>query len=556
MHTSIKLETPCEFINITPLNPLISKCQIKVCYVSDQPNRNKSIITKDTARQIANSLPGSPIVGYYNEQIGDFEEHNTTISISNGRFQMKDGTRPYGFVDLGARCWFQKFLDDGINEHEYLMTEGYLWTGQYPETKRILEKGNNQSMELDKNLIDAQWTKDSNGKPQFFIINEAIVSKLCILGEDCEPCFEGSNITNVQFSFEDSFKEQLFSMMNELKELLNKGGAQVFTTYAVTVGDSLWQALYSYAKENNYGKIEAVLKDGDQCFAVLKDANDVVYRLDFSVNNDEYSFAENVVAMENYTPAEEPQFSLADVEAFEVQFKQNKKTQEEDAEKDSKSDDEDASKDDKSKEDNATGEDEGDATQTDDEEDDKKKDKKTKFKKEEDKNPKSQEDDSDNKKDDDSAENEDNVKEDDEEEDKKKKATYSLDAIPEYVELSTQYSELKSDYDNLVAELEPLKQFKLETERKQKQDMIQNEFYMLSDEDKQDVVAHIDEYSLDEIESKLSVICVRNKVSFAALDNEDQHNEVTTYNLGGNLFQDESTPAWVQAVLDTAKTLN
>ena len=41
MHTSVKLDCPVEFINITPLNPLISKCQIKVCYVSDEPNRNR-----------------------------------------------------------------------------------------------------------------------------------------------------------------------------------------------------------------------------------------------------------------------------------------------------------------------------------------------------------------------------------------------------------------------------------------------------------------------------------------------------------------------------------
>ena len=39
-------------------------------------------------------------------------------------------------------------------------------------------------------------------------------------------------------------------------------------------------------------------------------------------------------------------------------------------------------------------------------------------------------------------------------------------------------------------------------------------FYMLSDEDKKDVVANIDTYSLDDIEAKLSIICVRNKVSF------------------------------------------
>ena len=71
-------------------------------------------------------------------------------------------------------------------------------------------------MELDEKLIDAHWTKDDNGKPQFFIINEAIISKLCILGEECEPCFEGSQITKVQFSFENSFEEKLFSMMKEV----------------------------------------------------------------------------------------------------------------------------------------------------------------------------------------------------------------------------------------------------------------------------------------------------------------------------------------------------
>ena len=59
MHTSIKLDTPIEFINITPLNPLISKCQIKVCYVGQDPNRNNTVITKEVATEIGRKLPGS-----------------------------------------------------------------------------------------------------------------------------------------------------------------------------------------------------------------------------------------------------------------------------------------------------------------------------------------------------------------------------------------------------------------------------------------------------------------------------------------------------------------
>ena len=106
MHSSIRLNTPIEFINVTPVNPLISKCQIKVCWVGDEPNRNRSIITKEVAKEMANSLPGSPIVGFYNEEAGDFEEHNREFSITNGKIVMKDTTRPYGFVDLGAKVWF------------------------------------------------------------------------------------------------------------------------------------------------------------------------------------------------------------------------------------------------------------------------------------------------------------------------------------------------------------------------------------------------------------------------------------------------------------------
>lgn len=216
---SVRLNTPVELVNITPLsNPLISKCQIKVCYVGEQPNRNKSIITKEVATQMAQTLPGSPIVGFYNEEKGDFEGHERELVIDEDNLYFKDITRPYGFVDLGAKVWFEKFSDDGI-EHEYLMTEGYLWTGQYPETQRIIDKGNNQSMELDTNLTTGAWAGLSDDDMDFFIINEAVISKLCILGEDVEPCFEGAGIEKYQFSFDDSFKNQLFSLMNDIKSI-------------------------------------------------------------------------------------------------------------------------------------------------------------------------------------------------------------------------------------------------------------------------------------------------------------------------------------------------
>ena len=527
MHKSVKLTTPCEFINVEPLNPLISKCQIKVCYVGEQPNRNKSVITKEVATKMANSLPGSPIVGYFNDNKKDFEEHNRTIEISNGKFEMKDTTKPYGFVPTDAKVWFQKYQDDDTVIREYLCTEGYLWTGQYPECQRIIDKGNNQSMELDTERIDAYWTKDENEKPQFFIINEAIVSKLCILGEDCEPCFEGASVTKpeteIKFSLGDDFKEQLFSMMQEIKDLLvdnKEGGARVFTRYSVEIGDSLWNALYSHVYKTY--SIEEVCEDGDQKFAILKDSEGNFSRLDFSLAEDgTVTFAEEVSAIE-YTSAEEAQFSAEAVEAFVAEFKKKEEEDKKDKNPEDDSEDKSGKSDNSNSEDNSEG-DKSDSSKSDDKEKDDKKD--------------------------------------DEEDEKKKKGKFSLEEIPEYVELSTKFSELESKYNALVAErdslqaqLQPLVEFKANAERTQKEDMIKS-FYMLSDEDKADVVANIDTYSLDDIEAKLSILCVRNKVSFNLDDDKDSKKDPMVYNLGGSIEDDASTPAWVKAAIKTAEKL-
>ena len=445
-HVSIPVEMSCEFINVVPMNPLISKCQIKVCYVGQQPNRNKSVITKEVAARMANSLPGSPIVGFYNEETGDFEEHNREIYFEDGKIKLKDTTRPYGFVDIGAKCWFQKFLDDGI-EHEYLMTEGYIWTGQYPESKRVIEKGNNQSMELDEDHTDAFWANVNNLKGKFFIINDSVFSKLCILGEDYEPCFEGSNISGVQYSFDDTFNQRMYSMMKEVSKYINKGGETMPNTDEVL-------------------EVAQVEKS-------------------------------------------------ATADSTDVEFKKK------DEDKEDKPED---------KEDKKEGESEASSSES----------------KEEDK--------AEDKSSDDEEEDEDEKKK------KDKKAKYVLDEIPEYVELSNNYSLLIAERDNLnqqvadlQAQIDSLTEFKNQAERKDKEAMI-NSFYMLSDAEKADVVENIDKYSVEDIEAKLSVICVRNKVNFNLEDDKEEESTPLTFNLD-ETNTDSAVPAWVKAVLETSKDL-
>lgn len=439
VHSSVKLSAPIELLNVTPVNPLISKCQIKVCYVGEQPNRNRSVITKEVATEMAKSLPGSPIVGFFNKENGDFEGHNRELVIEDEQCYFKDTTKPYGFVDLTAPVWFEKYLDDGV-EHEYLCTEGYLWTGQYPEASRVLTRGNNQSMELDDSLTHGDWSINDNGELDFFIINEAIISKLCILGEDVEPCFEGASVTKVQYSFDDKFKNELFSLVEQMKKILQEGGTSVENNLKDEVLEET--------------KVEEEVKPSEEFEAEEIPA--------------EESVAEEVIE-EEAVSEEAPEEEVKEEEAPEA------------------------------------------------------------------------------------------IEEEVKDEEEAVKA-YNLEEVVEYAELTAKYSaleaeteSLKASLDSANAELAELKEFKYNVERKEKEAMI-NSFYMLSDEDKKDVVENIDSYSLDEIEAKLSVICVRNKVSFDLEGNKDNATEsaATTYSLDDSA-EDLSTPAWVKAVRSVAK---
>jgi len=117
-----------EFVNITSISPLVSKCEVKVLYVGE--NRNRSIISKEVALEMAQSLPGCPIVGYYIENKEDFGDHGEQVIIDGEGVKFNKLTKPYGFVAPDSKIWFQKFEDTddfgNVIVREYLMTEGYL----------------------------------------------------------------------------------------------------------------------------------------------------------------------------------------------------------------------------------------------------------------------------------------------------------------------------------------------------------------------------------------------------------------------------------------------
>ena len=441
-HQSIATISSPEFINLQPLdvNPLMSKCEIKVLYIGE--NRNRSYISKEVATQMARTLRGAPIVGYYKENKEDFADHGEQMVWDDQGIHFNVLTKPYGFVAPDARVWFQKFndSDDFGNEiqREYLMTTGYLWTGQFEEVQSVIDEGKPQSMELDENSLDGHWATNVKNNMEFFIINDAIFTKLCILGDDTEPCFEGASVTapNVSANFsktiDDNFKKTLFSMMKDLQDAL-KGGYIMEQEVKLPVDE------YTEEIQDNVEPSEPVVEESPQVEESLE------------------------------TPEETFEKTEEEKEEPEVEFKEDKKQEQEDKE-DSQQEQED--------------------------------------------------------------------KEEDDDNEKK----YSL-LEQQYNELSTQYEQLKTDYEALV-------EFKNQVENEKKDALINEDFYMLSKEDKKEIIENKEKYSLEEIKAKLAVICFEKKVNFNS-ENQDEietnkeQEVITTFSYSE---EDSYLPDWVKGV--------
>ena len=449
MHKSVATINSPEFINLQPLdiNPLMSACEIKVLYIG--ANRNRSYITKEVATDMAKTLRGAPIVGYYRQEKEDFRDHGREVIIDDEGIKFNCKTVPYGFVSPDAQVWFQEFEDTNefgeVTTREYLMTTGYLWTGQFEECKSAVESdGKPQSMELDEATIQGKWETNSKGM-DFFIINDAIFSKLCILGDDIEPCFEGASVTapNVSASFtkvDDTFRQTLFTMMQELKTALGGGQQMIEPIVENSVVEE--PIVEPEASENpSFAASQEPVVEDAPVLAEEPVTEPIVEEPVVEPVADPEPVAEP-------TPVDpEP----APAPSIEEQFT---------------------------------------ALQAD------------------------------------------------------------------YTDLQSRFSTLETEYNNLQSQFSTLKtahaelvEFKRQSDDAKKDEMI-GKFHMLSDDDKAEVISNKANYTVEEIEEKLSVICFRKKVNFELEDNSKNDIKIeqpaVTFNMS-NLGA-ASKPDWLKAV--------
>lgn len=322
-NTSVATIAAPEFVNLAEdaLNPGISKADVKVLYLGE--NRNGSFINKETAMKMSETLRACPIVGAYRKDIDDFGDHGEIIHIENGEITFDCATVPYGFVAPDAKVWFKEFTDydefgNTVNR-EYLMTTAYLWTGQYPEIERCVKEGMGQSMELDGKSINGHWAENYESGIEFFIINDASFTKLCVLGDGVEPCFEGASVEapNISDKFsKEGFTTTLYNMMNELKFALAENAEKTDDSESAKEEETTDFAEKQEEVEETADEAVEFAKNAEESTESTESAEVVEENLDqesdFSVNTEEEKESEEVV--ENTEESADNEFAEKDAE--------------------------------------------------------------------------------------------------------------------------------------------------------------------------------------------------------------------------------------------------
>lgn len=291
--------------------------------------------------------------------------------------------------------------------------------GQFEELKKVITQGQPQSMELQEETLEGHWATDNNLGVEFFIINDAVFSKLCILGDDIEPCFEGSAVTSPEvsknFAMDKEFSQTLFTMMNELKDALSsKGGLDMPKEFAEQTETTEEQST-EFVEET----VEETVAEESVDYTSAEEAP-----VDAEAENGEFEKSEE---------------DKDDSEDSSADFSENKEAEEEPA------------------------------------------------------------------------------------------SEYSAE----------EFAALQEEIEALRAECQELRDFKLNVENEQKDALI-NSYYMLSEEDKREIMEHKSEFTLDEIKAKLAVIYVEKNVDFSTLDGQpevemqekvEEEDPITTFSL-------------------------
>lgn len=270
--------------SIKKLNPQFSLCDVLVCYHGD--NRNTTSLPKKVIEDNLYSIYGIPIVGEWIYKLDGTDEkswgsHGGRIIIDDNGIHFEQTTKPFGFVSKEAAdnaLWVTVTEKDGHTQNEYLKLSGcILWTDRYEESKSILDENFGQSMEI-------EFKKGHYRDDHYYEAEEFIFSALCILGTDCEPCFESACIGR---HYElDSFKKEFALMLDEYKKSTNEPNREEKKFMDLEKLKS-FLSTFTVGEGENATEQYALINSTENSFTVMDKHDGLrVYTVEFALDDD------------------------------------------------------------------------------------------------------------------------------------------------------------------------------------------------------------------------------------------------------------------------------
>lgn len=266
-------------VSISDTNAKVGRAMVKV--FTKYANRNGSYITDAVAKQLIDSAPNCPVVGFFDPQSGDWGTHvGPTLASA------------YGYVEK-FQGWETAQDSDGV-DRDYAVFSVILFSDYFDAANNIV--GKSQSMELDSNSIDGEWTVvDGN---EYFVYSKAKMLGFCVLGDEVEPCFSSSAFFSKEEAGETQF-EKFSKLLFELKEKVEKleGGETAMDNF-----ENIQETVEEVSTEFEETVVEEVVEEN-----VVENNNDIeenASETTYSMEEVEENTSETTYSVEETTEEE------------------------------------------------------------------------------------------------------------------------------------------------------------------------------------------------------------------------------------------------------------
>lgn len=227
-------------------NQYVTHAKLKVFYVGQ--TGDKRVFTKQFSDQLLQTLPGTPVVAYYDAEKDDFIGHNYVQYV-------------FGYVPEAATVEYVDDVVDGKSV-QFAVTDVLLFTGRPDLIGSVANKiiGKAHSLELDPGTVEYTIIRTQLGIESITFTKGHFIG-LSVLGDDERPAFSGSSFFNEQDDvkiFAESFKE-----FKKEVELYKSGGQLMNDENNLPILESEQEVVIAAEAEEIPAEVEVVATESE-----------------------------------------------------------------------------------------------------------------------------------------------------------------------------------------------------------------------------------------------------------------------------------------------------